>query len=223
MPKRASGVKLQKSGGTSQVVLGLAQLGAVLRAGTTRAGGERNLSAAQQRTLDLLRHAPEGMRLGEIASQLGVSAPSASDTVRLLVERGFVRRVVDRSDGRAARFHLPSTLRRSSSLKPASERGLDQAVASLPAKDAAALQRAIVHIILTLQQQGQIPVARACVNCRFFRPRIHASVATPHHCDYVNRPFGDASLRVLCPEFESAPNDLALTNQERWRSERPPA
>ena len=44
-----------------------------------------------------------------------------------------------------------------------------------------------------------------CLTCRFFVSRAHpADPVRPHHCNFVDQPFGDAELRVTCPDHETA-------------------
>lgn len=73
--------------------------------------------------------------------------------------------------------------------------------------------RALVKMIRGLQQRGQIPVSRMCTTCRYFQPGVHADPRAPHHCDFVNAPFGDRHLRFDCPEH--APTE-AGTQERLW-------
>ena len=192
-----------------------ALIAAVLREDATHAGASVGLSAAQTRALALLAQAPTGMRLSEIAERLGVSSASASDTVAGLVRRRFAVRRKDPQDGRAVRFTAHSeTPAGGGATRHGS--GLQESLGDLPVSDRNALQQILVRLILSLQRRGRIQVARACVNCRFFRPEAHPRKALPHHCDYVDKPFADAALRVACLEFEAADTDKAAANQARW-------
>jgi hypothetical protein len=60
-------------------------------------------------------------------------------------------------------------------------------------------------MIRTLQERGEIPVSRMCVTCRFFRPNVHAHPEPPHHCAFVDAPFGDRELRLDCADHEPLP------------------
>jgi hypothetical protein len=56
-----------------------------------------------------------------------------------------------------------------------------------------------------------------CVYCRFFRPYAHPDdPEQPHHCAFVNAPFGDRALRVDCPEYEDADPARAAGNYEEF-------
>jgi hypothetical protein len=73
-------------------------------------------------------------------------------------------------------------------------------VEGLDSEEQAALLRILVKMIRVLQDQGAIPVARMCASCRFFRPHAHPDPDRPHHCAFVDAPFGDRELRLECPD-----------------------
>ncbi len=66
------------------------------------------LSAAQLSTLKMLVDAVDdsGVRVGEIARNLGVKVPSATEQIIKLERAGLVRRDVDPADSRAVRVKL---------------------------------------------------------------------------------------------------------------------
>jgi hypothetical protein len=64
--------------------------------------------------------------------------------------------------------------------------------------------RGLVKLIRSVQCRGDIPVSRMCVTCRFFQPQVHADPALPHHCAFVDAPFGDRQLRLDCADYEAA-------------------
>jgi DNA-binding MarR family transcriptional regulator len=69
-----------------------------------RLDNEGELSAAQLSTLKMLLH--DGVRVGEIARNLGVKVPSATEQIIKLEKADLVRRDPDPDDSRAARAVL---------------------------------------------------------------------------------------------------------------------
>ncbi|MGQ0563367.1 MAG: hypothetical protein ACT443_16025 [Gemmatimonadota bacterium] len=56
--------------------------------------------------------------------------------------------------------------------------------------------------------------------CRFFRPFAHPrDVDQPHHCAFVNAPFGDRALRLECSEHEPADAASAAAAWQRFVSQ----
>jgi hypothetical protein len=93
-----------------------------------------------------------------------------------------------------------------------------EAVGELSDAEQAAFLRGLVTMIRTLQEKGRIPVARMCVTCRFFRPFRHDDPARPHHCAFVDAPFGDGQLRLDCPDHAAAPAEQAAATWQAFRA-----
>lgn len=79
---------------------------------------------------------------------------------------------------------------------------LQTAIAALSPEEQVKLLQSLTQIIKTLQEQGQISVTRMCLTCRYFRPNVYTDAETPHHCDFVDAPFGDRQLQVNCPDHQ---------------------
>lgn len=195
------------------VVHGLAKIGLALRHRTWRAAGERGLTPTQGQVLAFLRYrAPGGARLGEVAEALAVSAPTASDAVAALATKRLVRKERTGCDGRAVRIVLTPRGRREAERAAAWPDFLSAAVETLPRGERAVFLRGLVRIVRELQERGEVPVSRMCTTCRYFRPNVHADAARPHHCAFVDAPFGDGALRLDCDDHEPADAGLASEN-----------
>jgi hypothetical protein len=73
-------------------------------------------------------------------------------------------------------------------------------------------------MIRTLQERGRIPVARMCVSCRYFQPFRYPDPDRPHHCAFVDAPFGDGELRLDCPDHAAAPAEQAARTWRTFRA-----
>ncbi|MDQ0754856.1 MarR family winged helix-turn-helix transcriptional regulator [Arthrobacter sp. B3I4] len=73
-----------------------------------RLDADGELSAAQLSTLKMLLDSADdgGVRVGEIARNLGVKVPSATEQIIKLERAGLVRREIDPADSRAVRVNL---------------------------------------------------------------------------------------------------------------------
>ncbi|MBX6377634.1 MAG: winged helix-turn-helix transcriptional regulator [Clostridia bacterium] len=187
-----------------QVSAGLARISVALRSRSWREAGPEGLSPTQGQVLVSLRYAPEGLSLRQVAEALAVTPPTASEAVRTLVAKGLVVREADPADRRAVRLHLTPAGRAVAERAAQWPDFLAGAAAELDPAEQTALLRALVKMVRTLQLRGEIQVARMCVTCRFFRPNVHADPDAPHHCDFVDAPFGDRRLRLDCPDHREA-------------------
>lgn len=192
-----------------RVTTGLAKVGLALKHQAWAEAGGRGLTPTQGQVLALLRANPAGLRLGELAGQLGVTAATTSDSVGALHRKGLVAKLPLATDGRAVLVRLTPAGVREAAAAAAWPDFLLEAVGELSVAEQAAFLRGLVTMIRTLQLRGRIPVARMCVSCRFFQPFRHPDEDLPHHCAFVDAPFGDGGLRLDCPDFDAAPAELA--------------
>ena len=178
-----------------------------LAADDPAAGLERTL--AQQQLLLLLSQRRGGYPLSDLAADVGMTAPATESSISTLVREGLVVM------GPADAWDVPVTI---------TDRGRAQAPELLHwASDLLAEfrkldeigQRQLLHVVTDhirrLQRQGQIPVVKMCLTCRFFDGYAHPGAADPHHCRLVDAPFGHELLRVRCPEQEPAAAGLPQT------------
>ncbi|MGN9783159.1 MarR family winged helix-turn-helix transcriptional regulator [Nonomuraea sp. ZG12] len=194
-----------------RVTSGLSKIGTVLRSRAWKGAGSAGVTPTQAQALESLRGRPTS--LGALAARLGVSAATASNAVSTLVDKGLV---VKESGANKRSVTLRLTEAGESMADRASEWPdfLSGAVETLDSREQVVMLRALVKLIRTLQQNGDIPPQRICVTCRSFRPRVHADPVNPHHCDYLDAAFGDRDLRLDCPEqVDAAPEQQDLA----WR------
>ncbi len=96
-----------------RIAAGLSRISLLLRHHQWRAAAGLALTPTQAQVLALLAaHPPAGLRLGEIARQLAVTPPTATDAVTALEAKRLVRRGGDADDARAVRIRLTARGRR---------------------------------------------------------------------------------------------------------------
>jgi DNA-binding MarR family transcriptional regulator len=201
-----------------RVTIGLAKIGIALKQQAWAEASGRGLTPTQGQVLALLRANPDGLRLRKLAEQLGVTAATASDSVTALHRKGLVAKKPTADDGRGVVVVLTPTGSREAAAAATWPDFLLEAVGELSTAEQATFLRALVAMIRTLQEKGRIPVARMCVSCRFFQPFRHNNPALPHHCAFVDAPFGDGELRLDCPDHSAAPVEQAAHTWEVFRA-----
>lgn len=205
-----------------RVTAGLAKIGLVLKSRAWKGAGAAGVTPTQAQALALLREAPKGMRLGALAGLLGVSAPTASDAVNTLVGKGLAAKEPG-PDKRSVALKLTPKGEAVADCAAEWPGFLARAVDELEATEQAALLRSLVKLIRTLQENGDILPQRMCVTCRYFRPYAHADSIAPHHCAYVDAPFGDRHLRLNCAEQEDASPEWKQAAWERFATPNAPS
>jgi len=189
-----------------QLAIGLAKIALALKHHDEARSGPRGLSATQGRILAHL-HGATGRRrvgVGDLARELAVRPPTISASVAALVRKGLVRRRSSSEDGRAVELGLTARGRREAGRFRDWPDGLRESLGETSAEERGVLLRFVTRMIRAMQVRGELPVSRMCATCAYFRPHVHASASAPHHCDFVGAPFGDAALRLDCPDHEEA-------------------
>lgn len=200
-----------------RVAQALERIATALRSEAWEEALARGLTPTQVRILGYLRfRGAGGARVSEVAEALAVTPATASESVDALVRKGLVRKDRAVEDGRARRLVLTSAGRKEAERMAGWPDLLHGAVRSLTEAEQAALLRVLLKTIRQLQKAGRIPVSRMCVTCRYFRPYVHPDPRAPHHCDFVDAPFGDGLLRVDCQDHEPAPPQQQEENWERF-------
>jgi len=193
-----------------RVTDGLAKLGLALKQQGWRGANAQGLSPTQAQILILLnRHPGAPTRLGTLARDLSVTSATVSDAVRALEHKGLVRKDRDPADPRALALTLTTGGEQAARQAAGWPDFLLSAAETLTEDEQAVFLRGLTKMIRTLQQRGEIPPARMCVTCTYFRPNVHDDPHRPHHCAFVNAPYGDRGLRLDCAEHDTAPPDQA--------------
>ena len=204
---------MQNTGDIEQVAAGFFQLGLYLRSKQWRNAERSGLTSTQISILGFLkRRGPN--RVMALARLVGITEATASRAISTLERKGLVEKRADPDDGRATRISLTATGIRLLSRQSEFPEALLAALAGLDPIESTVLHRVLSKIILHLQETGAIEPQRMCCTCRFFRPYVHSDAVRPHHCEFVDAPFGSVSLRVDCGDH--IPADESVRKQ-RWQ------
>src|SRR5688500_1322229 len=190
---------------TRRVATGLGKIGLAIKSRAWKEAGARRITPLQAQPLTVLRMRPKGTAtVSEIGEELAVALPTASEVLRVLEQRGLIKKERSRADARTVMVSLTARGRRKADVAAGWPDFLAAAAGVLPPAEQEPLLRALIKMIRTLQEQGDIPIAKMCVTCQFFLPNAHDDKESPHHCNLVNAPFGDRLLRIECPDHRVA-------------------
>ncbi|TPP06063.1 MarR family winged helix-turn-helix transcriptional regulator [Rhizobium glycinendophyticum] len=183
---------------------GLSRIAIAMRMDDWSRAKVSGVNPTQLAILELLEGRKDGLVVKDIAANLGVSQPTATDSI-LALERK--RLVAKRNTGTGKRgVNVGITLEGLSALKvDNSATGIaEQAVEALAAHEQEDLLIILVKMIRHLQETDAIPIQRMCASCRYFVPFAHTEAAQPHHCNFVDAAFGQRDIRIDCREHETA-------------------
>lgn len=172
-----------------------------------------SLNPTQLSILELLEGRADGLTVKEIAANLGVSQPTATDSITALERKELVAKMADQTDKRSVK--VVTTPKGRQIIQADAPRGVAQdAVGALADEEQEELLLSLVKMIRHLQEKDAIPIQRMCVSCRYFAPFAHSDAAQsgvarsgtakPHHCHFVDAAFGQRDIRIDCREHEIA-------------------
>lgn len=206
-------LKIDQNGLPDRLVTGLSKIGLAMKSRPWRRQGQQGVGPLQVQVLTFLRSRTNHVAtVSTIARELSVKLPTASEVIRTLEQKRLVRRRRTEVDNRVVTVHLTAKGAKAGQVVSGWPEILAAATEQLSREEQVALLTILVKLIRSLQLQGEIPVARMCVSCDHFRPNAHDS-DQPHHCQFLNAPFGEQALRLDCPDYVPAPVSQA---QEAW-------
>jgi DNA-binding MarR family transcriptional regulator len=197
----------------SRVAAALGQLGLAMKSQAWADACQRGLTPTQGQILTLLRaRAESGLRLSQVAASLGISAPTASDSVRALVRKGLVQKARAAGDARAIALELTRQGRTEAECTASWPDFLRCAIDTLSDAEQEALFVGLIKIVGALVERGSVPHQRMCVTCRYFQADAHPASRPPHHCALLDAPLGTRQLRLDCAEHVAVGTEQARRN-----------
>ena len=195
---------------SKKIAFGFHKIGLAIRHGEWDAGFKNQLTPTQAKILSILQEArpDKRIRAKDVASEMGVSMPTAVESIQALCRKGLIRKEPSQQDKREKFLLL---LPKGKVAAKQADEGLlflQQAIESLDTEDQAVLLKGMITIVRELQKQNKLSVAHMCVSCEYFEAYAHKGAAYPHHCHYVDLPFGTPELHIECPDYEAAKNDI---------------
>lgn len=183
---------------------GLSRLAMAMRTDDWNRAKTSGLNPTQLAILELLGGREDGLGVKEIAANLGVAQPTATDSIAALERKGLVAKQSAAIDKRSVNVGI--TPRGMLVLEAGrSQHGVaEQTVDALADHEQEDLLITLVKMIRHLQEIDAIPIQRMCANCRYFAPFAHSDAAQPHHCNFVDAAFGQRDIRIDCREHEAA-------------------
>ncbi|UJW77075.1 winged helix-turn-helix transcriptional regulator (plasmid) [Rhizobium sp. SL42] len=183
---------------------GLSRIAMAMRTDDWTRAKTSGVNPTQLAILELLEGRTDGLGVKEIAANLRVSQPTATDSIAALGRKGCVTKRGGETDKRAVNVGITPEGLSVLEVGRSSQSVAEQSVDALADREQEDLLVTLVKMIRHLQEIDAIPIQRMCASCRYFAPFIHSDAAKPHHCNFVNAAFGQRDIRIDCREHETA-------------------
>ncbi|MEZ5255575.1 MAG: MarR family winged helix-turn-helix transcriptional regulator [Ilumatobacteraceae bacterium] len=154
------------------------------------------LTPLQVQVISALGEGPPPMPyVGDIARELGITQPSASDAVAALEAKGYVSRVVDTQDRRRVALGLTEAGEELDRRLVRDRSILRSALAAIPEEHHEPLLEAMQRLLTTMSNAGVVSQARNCYTCRHFDVE-----PAGYRCNAYQETLLAAELRVNCAD-----------------------
>jgi hypothetical protein len=198
-------VTLTPESQAQKLIAGLVRVAVMAPTGADEEAGRHVRPPLERQVMLLLSRRDREYRLAKLAAELGSSVAATMAVLSPLIADGLVE--MRPAPSYASHDMRVAATERGLRETPAPANWADALLAEVDTLDEVAQQRLLRMItteISDLQQDGRIPVTHMCLSCRFFDGYRHPGTSAPHHCWYVDAPFGYRELRLHCPDHVPA-------------------
>lgn len=181
-----------------KVIAAVDRIARGVRAHRQAVAGGAGITVLQAELLRTLNHGqPPPAFAGPLATELGVSQPTVSDSLAALERKGYIARTETPTDRRRSTFVLTEAGMELASELARSDDALLAAVTRMPESAQEQALGALLEVISGLLGSGVLAVARTCPTCRFFEEQ-----STGPQCTLLQVALAPGDLRVNCPEHQ---------------------
>lgn len=186
-----------------KIAVGFERITQVLKTLVWNESKVSGLSPIQIQFLTALEHeARDEWTITDFATRFHLTPATVSDALTTLEKKGLVERTQGSEDRRTVFVSMTAEGKRQARKISRWLNALEDHVSGLTEEDKPVLLKSLMFLIAAFQEKGLIVINRMCISCAYFRPNAHADAHFPHHCAYIDKPLGNAELRMDCPDFE---------------------
>ncbi len=181
----------------SKIIVAFEKISEVYRVLQWSQAQENKISPIQLQILVFIKyHTPEKCKVGYMARDFNITKATISDSVKTLLSKGYLNKVVDTSDTRSFTLSLTSEGEKLASKVEHYTHELKAPLLDLDASKKEVLFDSLTELIYKLQRNGIIDVQRMCFTCTNYEGDKNAA----HYCKLMKTELTKNALRMDCPE-----------------------
>jgi len=160
------------------------------------------LTPIQIQTLIFLRHhSADKRKISYLATELGVTKATVSETVKTLLDKKLVEKETEVADSRSFVIRLTAAGKKIAHQTQFFASAIATPIHQLESVDKDRLFKNLIGVIHHLNEAGIISVQRMCFSCVYYTNKAGRA---PHFCRLMNTPLKTQELRIDCPEHQPA-------------------
>jgi DNA-binding MarR family transcriptional regulator len=184
----------------SKIIVALERISEAFRVLLWNESRENSLSPIQiQILIFLLFHSHEKCKVSYLAQEFNMTKPTISDSIKILLKKGFIEKIDDLTDTRSYNVSLTKTGKETAEKSANFTFAIEKPLTSLSEIQKQALLNGLFKLIHQLNKTGIITIQRMCFTCANYQVE-----KGEHYCNLLQLKLENTELRVDCEEHESA-------------------
>ncbi|MBK8442165.1 MAG: winged helix-turn-helix transcriptional regulator [Sphingobacteriales bacterium] len=180
----------------SRIVVALERISEVFRVLLWNESKENSLSPIQIQILIFIHfHSQEKCKVGYLADEFNMTKATISDSIKVLLAKGFVAKEIDTADTRSYSLSLTSEGRKTAKKASFFASSFEQPLEKLTEEQKTTMLNGLLKIIYDLNQSGIITLQRMCFTCLNYQYNNGI-----HYCKLLENQLVESDLRIDCPE-----------------------
>ena len=183
-----------------KIVAALEKISEVFRVLLWMEAKEHKLSPIQMQLLIFIKYHNDDKqrRIASMAREFNMTKATISDSIKVLEQKGLIRRTDDAFDSRSFNFSLTDQGSKLTGMIENFTLPLDGAISTMSPEKKKQLLLSVLELVHRLNQTGVISPQRMCYNCYYY----NGDRQQTHYCNLMQKPLAVDELRVECPEHK---------------------
>ena len=193
-----------------KIVAALEKISEVFRVLLWTEAKEHKLSPIQMQLLIFIKYhnSDKQRRIASMAREFNLTKATISDSIKVLEQKGLIKRTDDAFDSRSFNFSLTDQGAKLTGMIENFTLPLDGAIATLSTQQKDQFLMSVLDLIYRLNQTGIISTQRMCYSCFYYRGDMQQN----HFCNLMQKPLAIDELRIECPEHVM--KDKSIDNKQ---------
>jgi DNA-binding MarR family transcriptional regulator len=193
-----------------KIVAALEKISEVFRVLLWTEAKEHKLSPIQMQLLIFIKYhnSDKQRRIASMAREFNLTKATISDSIKVLEQKGLIKRTDDAFDSRSFNFSLTDQGTKLTGMIENFTLPLDGAIATLSTQQKDQFLMSVLDLIYRLNQTGIISTQRMCYTCFYYRGDMQQN----HFCNLMQKPLAIDELRIECSEHVM--KDKSIDNKQ---------
>ncbi|MBS1949359.1 MAG: winged helix-turn-helix transcriptional regulator [Bacteroidetes bacterium] len=184
----------------SRIVVALERVSEAFRVLLWNESKENALSPIQiQILIFLLFHSSEKCKISYLAAEFNMTKPTISDSIKILLQRGLIKKFDDPTDTRSYTISLTHAGKKIAEGSANFAFPIEKPLSSFSGEQKEMLLSGLLKLIHDLNRGGIITIQRMCFTCANYRFEKGT-----HYCELLKSRLANNELRLDCPEHKTA-------------------